>query len=48
MKNKILHDLISIQTDGNSENHQKCIQYITDYIKKEICGASNTTCIETI
>ena len=36
MKYKILHDLISIQTDGSSENHQKCIQYITDYIKKEI------------
>ena len=30
---KILNDLVSIQTDGSIENHQKCLNYIQEYVQ---------------
>ena len=31
---KILNDLISFQTDGNTQEHEACLKYIEDYIKE--------------
>ncbi|MEE6207137.1 MAG: M20/M25/M40 family metallo-hydrolase [Alphaproteobacteria bacterium] len=31
----ILNKLVGFQTDGNRDNHQKCLAYIEDYIKSE-------------
>lgn len=36
---KILNELVCFQTDGNRDNHQKCLAYIQDYIKAE-CSQS--------
>lgn len=34
MQNHILNDLISIKTDGDAVNYQKCIKYIKEYIRR--------------